>query len=103
MGFSDFQLNNNGKKETLQNAKNGIRKEQVDKKFHNLFDAYDVNGDGTLESNELNEVFKGLNSFAGVDKTLDSTENKKVASVFAEKYPKCCFYGICKIYIKCVC
>lgn len=85
MGFSDFQLNNNGKKETLQNAKNGIRKEQVDKKFHNLFDAYDVNGDGTLESNELNEVFKGLNSFAGVDKTLDSTENKKVASVFAEK------------------
>ena len=53
MGFSDFWINNNGKKEHLNNAKHGVRKEQVDEKFHNLFDAYDANGDGTLESEEL--------------------------------------------------
>ena len=75
MGFGDFQLNNNGKKEVLQNAKNGVRKEQVDKKFHNLFDAYDKNMDGTLETNEFNEIFNGLNSFACNDKVLDTAEN----------------------------
>ena len=85
MGFGDFQLNNNGKKEVLQNAQNGVRKEQVDKKFHNLFDAYDKNMDGTLETNELNEIFNGLSSFAGDDKVLDTAENQLVQSVFAEK------------------
>lgn len=85
MGFGDFQLNNNGKKEVLQNAKNGVRKEQVDKKFHNLFDAYDANKDGTLETNELNEIFNGLSSFAGDDKVLDTAENQLMRSVFAEK------------------
>ena len=85
MGFGDFQLNNNGKKEVLQNAKNGVRKEQVDKKFHNLFDAYDANKDGTLETNELNEIFNGLSSFAGDDKVLDTAENQLMRSIFAEK------------------
>lgn len=85
MGFGDFQLNNNGKKEVLQNAKNGVRKEQVDKKFHNLFDTYDANKDGTLETNELNEIFNGLSSFAGDDKVLDTAENQLARSVFAEK------------------
>ena len=85
MGFGDFQLNNNGKKEVLQNTKNGVRKEQVDKKFHNLFDAYDANKDGTLETNELNEIFNGLSSFAGDDKVLDTAENQLARSVFAEK------------------
>lgn len=82
MGFNDFWINNNGKKEHLNNAKHGVRKEQVDKKFHNLFDAYDANGDETLETEELDGVFKGLTKFAGADKTLDATENKQVASLF---------------------
>ena len=47
MGFNDFWINNNGKKEHLNNAKHGVRKEQVDKKFHNLFDAYDHVYQGT--------------------------------------------------------
>ncbi len=85
MGFNDFWINNNGKKEHLNNAKHGVRKEQVDKKFHNLFDAYDANGDGTLENEELGGVFKGLTKFAGADKTLDATENKQVASLFANQ------------------
>lgn len=82
MGFSDFWINNNGKKEHLNNTKHGVRKEQVDEKFHNLFDVYDTNGDGTLENEELGGVFKGLTKFAGADKTLDSAENKQVASLF---------------------
>lgn len=85
MGFNDFWINNNGKKEHLNNAKHGVRKEQVDKKFHNLFDAYDANGDGTLETEELGGVFKGLTKFAGADKTLDAAENKQVASLFANQ------------------
>ena len=76
MDFSNFKLNNNGKNEQLQNAKNGVRKEQVDKKFHNLFDAYDTNADGTLETSELISVFKHLKNVAGEDKILDSEENK---------------------------
>ena len=85
MGFNDFWINNNGKKEHLNNAKHGVRKEQVDKKFHNLFDAYDANGDGTLENEELGGIFKGLTKFAGADKTLDATENKQVANLFANQ------------------
>lgn len=85
MGFNDFWINNNGKKEHLNNAKHGVRKEQVDEKFHNLFDAYDANGDGTLETEELGGVFKGLTKFAGADKTLDSAENKQVANLFANQ------------------
>lgn len=86
MGLSDFKLNNNGKNEQLQNAKNGVRKEQVDKKFHNLFDAYDTNKDGTLETSELNEINKNLNTFAGVDKILDNEENDiLVTSLFTSK------------------
>lgn len=82
MGFSDFWINNNGKKEQLNNGKHGVRKEQVDKKFHNLFDAYDVNGDGTLENEELQGIFTGLTKFSGTDKTLDSVENKQVSILF---------------------
>ncbi len=82
MGFDDFFISSNGKKEQLNNAKHGVRREQVDKKFHNLFDAYDMNGDGTLESEELGGVFKGLTKYAGSDKTLDCTENKQVANLF---------------------
>ena len=85
MGFNDFWINNNGKKEHLNNAKHGVRKEQVDEKFHNLFDAYDANGDGTLEDEELKGVFTGLTKFAGADKTLDAAENKQVASLFANQ------------------
>lgn len=85
MGFNDFWINNNGKKEHLNNAKHGVRKEQMDKKFHNLFDTYDANGDGTLENEELDGVFKGLTKFAGADKTLDAAENKQVANLFANQ------------------
>lgn len=82
MGFNDFWINNNGKKEQLNNTKHGVRKEQVDKKFHNLFDAYDVNGDGTLENEELEGIFTGLTKFSGGDKVLDASENKQVSSLF---------------------
>lgn len=85
MSFNDFWINNNGKKEQLNNAKHGVRKEQMDKKFYNLFDAYDANGDGTLETEELEGLFTGLTKFSGGDKTLDMTENKQVASLFANK------------------
>lgn len=85
MGFNGFWINNNGKKEVLNNAKHGVRKEQVDQKFHNLFDAYDVNGNGTLENEELGGIFKGLTKFAGADKTLDATENKQIANLFANQ------------------
>ncbi len=85
MDFNDFWINNNDKKEQLNNAKHGVRKEQVDKKFHNLFDAYDTNGDGTLETEELEGLFTGLTKFSGRDKTLDVAENKQVASLFANQ------------------
>ena len=85
MGFNDFWISNNGKKEHLNNAKHGVRKEQVDKKFHNLFDAYDANGDGTLETEELSGIFKSLTKFAGADKTLDATENKKATNIFSNQ------------------
>lgn len=85
MGFNDFWINNNGKKEQLNNAKHGVRKEQMAQKFHNLFDAYDTNKDGTLEESELNELVNGLAKFSGADKTLDTSENKKVASLFSNQ------------------
>ena len=61
MGHNEFWLQfNNGKKEQLNNTKHGVRKEQVDKKFQNLFDAYDANSDGTLEDTELQQIFGHL-------------------------------------------
>ncbi len=85
MGFNDFFINNNGKKEQLNNATHGVRREQVDKKFHNLFDAYDANGDGTLENEELGGIFTGLTKFSGDDRILDANENKQVTSLFANQ------------------
>ena len=85
MGLGDFWLQfNNGKKEQLNDTKHGVRKEQVDKKFHNLFDAYDANNDGTLEENEVQTIFGHLKNFAG-DNVLDSDENLKTKSVFADQ------------------
>lgn len=82
MGFNDFWIHNNGKKERLSDTKHGVRKDQIDQKFQNLFDAYDVNQDGTLEGNELAGIFKSLNAFAGADKILDKTENNLISSIF---------------------
>ena len=85
MGHNEFWLQfNNGKKEQLNDTKHGVRKEQVDKKFHNLFDAYDTNNNGTLEENEVQTIFGHLKNFAG-DNVLDSSENLKAKSVFADQ------------------
>ena len=85
MGFNEFWLNLNGKKQQIGDVKHGVRKEQVDQKFHNLFDAYDANQDGTLEEEELTGIFKGLSKFAGADKVLDAKENAQVKSVFSQQ------------------
>ena len=86
MGFSEFwiQRNNSGK-EQLGDTKHGIRREQIDKKYQNLFDVYDTNQDGTLENEELNVLLKGLKTFAGNDKVLDTNENKMLSSIFAKE------------------
>lgn len=85
MGLNDFFVNNNGKKDQLNAGKHGVRREQVEKKFQNLFDAYDINQDGTLEESELEILSQGLSNFAGADKTLDVAENKGITSLFANK------------------
>lgn len=85
MGFNEFWLNLNGKKQQVGDVKHGVRKNQVDQKFHNLFDAYDANQDGTLEKEELTGIFKGLSKFAGADKVLDAKENAQVKSVFSQQ------------------
>ncbi|MCD8377933.1 MAG: hypothetical protein LUB59_04000, partial [Candidatus Gastranaerophilales bacterium] len=83
--FKDFYIENNGKKEQLKDIKHGVRKEQVSEKFHDLFNAYDTNQDGTLEASELEVLSKGLSTFAGADKTLDVNENKQITSLFANQ------------------
>ena len=86
MGFGDFWLqSNNGKKINMKEVGHGVRKEQVDSKFHNLFDIYDENGDGTLENNELDGIFKSIKKFAGADKILNSSENIQAKSIFAQQ------------------
>ena len=84
MGLGDFWIQSNNGKEQLNDTKHGVRKEQVDKKFHNLFDAYDTNNDGTLEESEVQTIFGHLKNFAG-DNVLDSAENKRAQSIFAEQ------------------
>lgn len=85
MGFESFWLQfNNGKKEQLGDTKSGIRKEQIDKKFHNLFDAYDTNQSGLLEDSELKNVFTTLSSYdVNKDNILDNTENQLIKSIFS--------------------
>ena len=85
MGDNEFRLQfNNEKKEPLNELKHGIRKDQVDKKFHNLFDGYDSNNDGTLEEKEIQTIYGHLKSFAA-DNILDSSENLKAKSVFTNQ------------------
>ena len=83
---NNFYIDDNGKKKQLNNVQHGVRREQVDEKFHNLFDAYDINQDGTLEQGELQEITKSVSLFAGSDNTLDRAENKNAASLFANKF-----------------
>ena len=86
MGFGDYNIQQgNGRKEKLGDIKHGVRKEQLDSKYKALFDAYDANKDGTLEAEELDNIFKGLQSFAGSDNVLDANENAQVKSIFAEQ------------------
>ena len=86
MGFGDYNIQQgNGRKEKLGDIKHGVRKEQLDNKYQALFDAYDANKDGTLEAEELDNIFKGLQNFAGSDNVLDANENAQVKSIFAEQ------------------
>jgi len=86
MDFNDYSIEGkNGKREKLKDIKHGIRREQIDAKLHNLFDAYDANKDGTLETDELTGLNKSLSSFAGADKVLDNFENTSVGSVFSSQ------------------
>lgn len=80
MDFGKFWLQSNNGKEQIGEIKQGIRREQIDAKLQNLFDAYDANKDGCLETSELNTIFKHLANFAGEDKTLDSVENGQINS-----------------------
>ena len=83
MSFDSYFLQfNNGKKEKLNDARNGVRREQVDEKYHNLFDAYDLNQNNTLETHELEKIFTTLSSFAGSDGVLNSVENDLISSIF---------------------
>ncbi len=84
MDFNEYSIEGKNGREQLKKGKQGVRKEQVDKKFHNLFNAYDTNNDGTLEINELQCVFQHLKDAAG-DNVLDAAENKYMQTVFAEK------------------
>ena len=86
MGLGDFWLQfNNGKKEQLKYAKHGVRKEQLDSKFQNLFDAFDVNKDGTLENNELETIANWTKKLSNEDNVLNSNENIQAKSVFSDK------------------
>ena len=82
---NDFYIDDNGKKKQLNKFQHGVRREQVDEKYRNLFDAYDINNDGTLEQGELKEITKSFSLFAGSDNTLDRAENKNAASLFSNK------------------
>ena len=42
-----------------------------------------MNRDGSLEAEELNTIFQGLQNVAGSDKTLDETENKMASDILA--------------------
>ena len=72
MDFGKFWLQSNNGKEQIGEIKQGIRREQIDTKLQNLFDAYDANKDGCLEKSEIDTIFQHLADFAGEDKTLDS-------------------------------
>ena len=85
MDFGKFWLQSNNGKEQIGEIKQGIRREQVDAKLQNLFDAYDANKDGCLEKSEIDTIFQHLADFAGEDKTLDSVENGQINSQFKEK------------------
>ena len=85
MDFGKFWLQSNNGKEQIGEIKQGIRREQIDAKLQNLFDAYDDNKDGCLEKSELDTIFQHLADFAGEDKTLDSVENGQINSQFKEK------------------
>lgn len=82
MGFGDFSLQNNNGDKKLNEIKHGVRRDQIEAKFRNIFDIYDVNKDGTLESRELSELEKSLQDFAGEDKVLTESENKVALTIF---------------------
>ena len=83
MDFSKFSFEADGKKEQYKDAKSGVRRDMVDTKFQKIFDVFDTNKNGTLETNELGVIFDNLSKFAKEDKVLNISENEQLAkSVF---------------------
>ena len=82
MGLGDFWIQNNNGKQQLNNINHGVRKEQLGSKFHSLFDAFDRNGDGTLEESEFTTISSWFKRLAGDDNVLDSNENLAAKSIF---------------------
>lgn len=93
-----FNINNGGKKEKLNPFRHGIRKDQINEKHKQLFDIFDINKNGTLESDEAGLVENLLSGIAGLDSdksNLSEAENMLASSIFSgeTKLPGAEFLG----------
>ena len=67
MGLDDFSLGSNNQNKKMNNVPHGVRKDQLDEKLHNIFNAFDINKDGTLEKEELSGLESWVKGLAGID------------------------------------
>ncbi|MBO5446150.1 LysM peptidoglycan-binding domain-containing protein [bacterium] len=83
MEFKDFWLkfDNNSSKEL--DLKSGVRRKDVSKDYHGIFDLYDSNKDGVLENKELANIFNTIKEKAGEDKVLDAEENASLSKFYS--------------------
>lgn len=89
MGLDDFSLGSNNQNKKMNNVPHGVRKDQLDEKLHNIFNAFDINKDGTLEKEELSGLeswVKGLAGIDGNDKNFLEIEGILGTSIFRKQF-----------------
>ena len=88
MSPDEYSIQRNNGNNKLNKLGNGIHKELIDKKYHKLFDIFDTNHNGKLDSGDkingegITLFEQVLKEYAGDDNILQTSESEFASAVF---------------------
>ena len=88
MSPDEYSIQGNNGNNKLNKLGNGIHKELIDKKYHKLFDIFDTNHNGKLDSGDkingegITLFEQVLKEYAGDDNILQTSESEFASAVF---------------------
>ncbi len=87
MSSDEYSIQRNNRNEKLNKLGNGIHKEVIEKKYHKLFDIFDTNRNGRIDSGDrvngesVTLFERVLRDYAGKDGILSTSESEFASSV----------------------